>query len=185
MSVFAQKFGWGRDGAIDSQKYIAIYSQGRPRWSANLCRAASKLAERRGHLKIDGPDINSALPAYSAQRRLDLVGEHSQEYSYFNVLLQTFSGWKRRFTTQEMLTKISAEYIKKTTSTPGRQSDAVQLAHLLFRSGTITAVRKGGGRRAPRFEYEDRPTLLTSRAELDEGCDWEIPMFLRDALKIT
>lgn len=185
MSVFSQKYRWGRDGAIDSQKYIAIYSQGRPRWSAKLCRAAAKLANSRGHLKIDEPDVRSALPAYSAQRRLDLVGEHSQEYGEFNVLLQVFSGWNRRFTTQEMLTRISTDHIKKSTSQEARQSDAVNLAHLLFRSGAITAVNKTGGAKAQRYDYEDRPTLLTSRAELDEGCDWEVPMFLRDALKLS
>lgn len=185
MSVFCQKFPWGRDNSIDSQKYLALYSQGRPRWTSNLCREAAKKADLRGHLKIDEPDVKSVLPSYSAQRRLDLTGEHSQEYADFNGLLQTFSEWKRKFTTQELLTRISAEYIKKSTDAEVKQSDAVHLAHLLFRSGALTAVSKTGGRRALHLDYEDQPTLLTSRAALDQGFDWEIPMFLRPALKLA
>lgn len=183
-SVFQQKYPWGRDDRIESQTYVALYSQGRPRWSATLCRSAALKAEARGHIKIDEPDIKSALPTYSAQRRLDLVGEHSQEYRDMNGLIQVFSGWKKSFTTQEMLARISTEHTKKSTDSEVRSADAVQLAHLLFRSGAITAVSRGSGKKLKRLDYEDRPTLLTSRASLDEGFDWEIPMFLRAALKL-
>lgn len=183
-TVFQPKFPWGRDKQIDSQTYVALYSQGRPRWSAALCRQASLTADARGHLKIDEPDFRSVLATYSAQRRLDIVGEHSQEFKDFNGLIQIFSGWKRSFKTQEMLSRISNEYLKKVVASDSRSVDAVQLAHLLFRSGVINAVSNGGQRGARRMEYEDRPTLLTSRAALDEGFDWEIPMFLRAALKL-
>lgn len=182
--VFQQKFPWGRDNWIESQTYVALHSQGRPRWSAALCRAAALKADSRGHLKIDEPDFKSVLATYSAQRRLDLVGEHSQEFRDFNGLVQTLSGWKKIFTTQEMLARISAEYIKKSTDPAAKGFDAVQLANLMFRSGAINTVSKGGGKGAKRFDYEDRPTLLTSRAALDDGFDWEIPMFLRPALKL-
>ena len=183
-AVFQPKFAWGRDNKIDSQSYVALYSQGRPRWSASLCREAGRTADARGHLKIDEPDVKSVLAAYSAQRRLDIAGEHSQEYQDFNGLVQVFSGWKRTFTTQEMLSRISTDYLKKVVDSESKPFDAVQLAHLLFRSGVITAISKGGGKGVKRMEYEDRPTLLTSRAALDEGFDWEIPMFLRAALKL-
>lgn len=184
MAVFLQMYPWGRERQITSQKYIALYSQGRPRWTANLCRAAARLADSRGHFKIDEPDVRGALPSYSSQRRLDLAGEHSQEYRDFNGLLQVFSGWKKHFTTQEMLSRIHTEHIKKATDSEIRQRDAVQLAHLLFRSGALTAVSRNG-KRPQRFEYEDQPTLLTSRGALDEGCDWEVPMFLRAALRLA
>lgn len=183
-TVFQQKFPWGRDNQIESQTYVSLHSQGRPRWSAALCRAAAKVADGRGHLKIDEPDFKSVLASYSAQRRLDIVGEHSQEFRDFNGLVQVFSGWKKTFTTQEMLARISTAYIKKSTESEAKSLDAVQLAHLLFRSGVIGAVSKGAGKGAKRMEYEDRPTLLTSRAALDDGLDWEIPMFLRPALKL-
>lgn len=183
-SVFQQKYAWGRDNMIESQTYVALYSQGRPRWSAALCRAAALKADARGHIKIDEPDFKSVLAEYSAQRRLDIAGEHSQEYKDFNGLVQVFSGWKKLFTTQEMLARISSEYIKKLTGADGKAFDAVQLAHLLFRSGVISAVSNGGTKGAKHFDYEDRPTLLTSRAALDDGLDWEIPMFLRSALKL-
>lgn len=183
-TVFQPKFAWGRDNKIDSQSYVALYSHGRPRWSAALCREAARIADTRGHLKIDEPDIRSVLAAYSVQRRLDIAGEHSQEYQDFNALVQVFSGWNRTFTTQEMLSRISNSYLKKVVDSESRLFDAVQLAHLLFRSGVITAISKGSARGVKRMEYEDRPTLLTSRAALDEGFDWEIPMFLRAALKL-
>lgn len=182
-AVFQQKYPWGKDKVIDSQSYIALYSQGRPRWSASLCRAAAVIADGRGHIKIDEPDVRSALGAYSAQRRLDLVGEHSQEYKSINSLIQVFSGWKKSFTTQELLNRISAEHVKKSTDDEVRSSDSMQLAHLLFRSGVISAVK--GGAKTKRLDYEDVPTLLTSRASLDEGHGWEIPMFLRYALKVS
>ncbi|MGX5728979.1 P-loop ATPase, Sll1717 family [Pseudoxanthomonas beigongshangi] len=180
--IFQQKYPWGRDKQIDSQTYIALYSQGRPRWSSNLCRAAAVKADSRGHIKIDEPDIKSVLPEYSAQRRLDLTGEHSQEYDHIGSLMQVFSGWRRSFTTQELLGRIHAEHIRK--SKEQGSSDAVQLAHLLFRGGVISAVKEDGGKRAKRLEFEENPTLLTSRISLDEGYGWEIPMFLRPALKL-
>lgn len=184
LSVFQQRFPWGRDTWMPSQKYVALYSQGRPRWSAKLCRAAAHKASGRGHFRIDEPDVRGVLGEYSLQRRLDLVGEHAQEYPDFNGLLQVFSGWQRSFSTQEMLSRISSHHTKKATDQTSRQADALQLAHLLFRSGAITAIG-GSGKKATRVEFEDRPTLLTSRAEPDEGFNWEIPMFLRDALKLN
>lgn len=149
-----------------------------------MCRAAAGKAEARGHLKLDEPDFKSVLATYSAQRRLDIAGEHSQEFKDFNGLVQLFSGWKKIFTTQEMLARISSDYIKKTTDSEFKALDAVQFAHLLFRSGVISATTKGGGKGAKHYDYEDRPTLLTSRAALDDGLDWEIPLFLRPALKL-
>lgn len=180
LKIFPHRYPWGRDDQIPPQKYLAFYSQGRPRWTAKLCRAAADKSIRRGHLKVEESDVKSVLAAFSAQRRLDLVGEHNFEYPDFNGLLQVFSGWKKKFTTQEMLSRISADHIRKATvgEVDPKMKDAVNLAHLLFRSGAIGAVSAGKGR-PEHFEYEDRPTLLASRANLDEGNDWEIPMFLR------
>lgn len=186
LKVFTQKFPWGKDASIDSQKYLALYSQGRPRWTANLCRAAAIKADARGHQKIDEMDVKSVLGSYSAQRRLDLAGEHSSEYRDFNGLLQIFSGWKKKFSTTELLSRISNEHIKKATASEGetRLQDAVQLAHLLFRAGALAAIKKNASYRNQHLDYEDKPTLLTSRAALDEGFDWEIPMYLRPAFKM-
>lgn len=184
LRVFPYRYPWGREETISTQKYLALHSQGRPRWTAKLCRAAALKAYERGHQKVEEGDVKFVFPSYSSQRRLDLVGEHSSEYQDFNGLLQVFSGWQRKFKTQEMLARISSEHLKKATGdAAARNYDAVQLAHLLFRSGALTAV-SGAGKKAQRLDYEDAPTLLTSRADLDEGYEWEIPLFLRPALKM-
>lgn len=184
IKVFPLRYPWGQN-SIPAQKYLALYSQGRPRWTAKLCRAAAHKAAARGHQKIEETDVRGVMATYSAHRRLDLVGEHSFEYGDFNGLLQIFSGWKKKFTTQEMLSRISAEHIRRATASEvdPKSRDAVNLAHLLFRSGALNAVDESRNR-IEHLEYEDRPTLLTSRANLDEGYGWEIPLFLRPDFRL-
>ena len=177
--IFPSTYTWGGDKAIDSKRFLAIYSQGRPRWTTKLCRAAALKAARRGGDRIELRDLNAELGAYSLQRRQDIVGEHSHEYSDFNALLQIFADWKKRFTTPELLKRISELHIAKLVP-PALKPDPVYLAHLLFRSGFINAVRLNKRtNKADHYEFEDRPTLLISRGNLDEGCEWEIPLFLR------
>jgi len=176
--VFPQKYPWGSSGMIDSQKYLSLYSQGRPRWTAKLCRAAAEKSYRRGHDKVEERDVRDVLSAYSAARRSDIVGEHSHEYPQFNVMCQIFSQWKRRFTTQELLSRIANNHLKLHTIGEGDRADPIYLAHLLFRAGLINGV-KAGVKRPEYVEFEDRPNLLTSRGNLDEGCLWEVPMYLR------
>jgi hypothetical protein len=177
--IFPSNYEWGRGKQIDSRRFLALYSQGRPRWTAKLCRSAALRAVRRGSERIEAVHINAELSSYSLQRRQDLVGEHTHEYSEFNSLLQVFADWQKKFTSQELLKRISERHIAKIVP-PAVKPDPVYLAHLLYRSGFINAVKinKQTGK-AQYFEYEDRPTLLMSRGNLDEGCDWEIPMFLR------
>lgn len=45
-SVFQQKFPWGRDNWIESQTYVSLFSQGRPRWSA--ANVSRRCGEGRG-----------------------------------------------------------------------------------------------------------------------------------------
>lgn len=177
-AVFPRTFQWGRDGGISSQKYLSIFSQGRPRWTSKLCRAAALRAAKNGHVKVEESDLRSELIRYSLRRRQDLVGEHSYEYAEFNSLLQIFHRWQKRFKTSDLLRRIVELHIKKMPG-QGEKPDPVVLAHLLYRAGFMNAARQRRDGKSEYFEFEDRPGLLTSRGDLDEGCEWEIPMFLR------
>lgn len=181
--VFPAKYPWGKNKSISPEHYISLMSQGRPRWTSKLCRAAALRAHRNGRALISEEEMQREVNSYSSKRRQDLAGEHSHEYRDFNSLLQIFFRWNKKFSTQELIKRISDLHIKRIPGT-SEKPDPIYLANLLYRSGFINATRDNGKGKNSYFEFEDRPNLLTSRGDLDEGCSWEIPMFLRKEFDI-
>lgn len=177
-AIFPTWYSWGKGGRISPSRFLSLLSQGRPRWTSKLCRASAEHAFRARHVLVEEGDVQAKLASYSLKRRQDLVSEHSYEYPEFNSLLQIFANWKRKFTSQELLKRVNEFHIKRIPGT-GQKPDPVALAHLLYRAGFINAVRQRPKAKPEYYEFEDRPGLLMSRGDLDEGCDWEIPMFLR------
>ena len=60
-------------------------------------------------------------------------------------------------------------------------ADALELLHFLFRIGFVQGVAQVG-RSKRYFRYEDRPELLRSPVNLDDGMDWQIQQAFQAAL---
>jgi hypothetical protein len=65
-----------------------------------------------------------------------------------------------------------------------QSGDSLYIAYFLFRIGFLHARDEKAKTGLGFVKFEDRPSLLTSRANLDDGLVWEIHPSFRDALKI-
>ncbi|HHC6526323.1 TPA: hypothetical protein ACN34I_003497 [Vibrio parahaemolyticus] len=164
---------------------LSSFSYGRPRWSAKLLREAAKIAARNGNKNIKWSDLTPTIPNYSRQRYMELLAEHRHQFPNLEKLFEIFAHNGSAYTTEELLMKVD-QYVKvygkpciDGSETP---SSNLEVAHFLYRTGFIIGRSKEN--RSFYVEFEDRPTLLLSEANLDDGLEWNIPMCYRRALSI-
>lgn len=118
---------------------------------------------------------------YGRLRLDDLYREHAHQFSGLRGLVESFSNTQARHTTEQLCNQIRSRYVSVAIKAEGvpaingvRTEDAIQLAHFLYRIGFISA-RSDQGVGALRFvRYEQRPDLLKSSVNLDDGMMWEI-----------
>ncbi|MCR9342600.1 hypothetical protein NB530_15310 [Vibrio alginolyticus] len=182
--LLASKYPWYKK-RVYSVVPLSIFSYGRPRWSSKLLRDAAKNSASNGNENIKWNDLKSAFPTYSRQRYLELLAEHRHQFPQLEKLFECFSHGPSRYKTKALLSKTS-EYISRYGAPKidgsESESDNLNVAHFLFRSGFIV----GSSEQEDNYyvEFEDRPTLLVTDANLDDGLDWVIPMCYRKALSI-
>ncbi len=185
--VFREPFSWGRR-MLESFRPIHIYSAGRPRWAAQLCKLAAVDAYDKSSRFIVFGHIRSVLTRYGALRVSDLYKEHRHQCPTLQAVVESFSGGVVRFTTNDLLSHISTKIIDPygIPVIDGISSDrgALSVASFLYRIGFI-AARDENNRAALSFvRFEDRPDLLSTDANLDDGLNWEIHPSYREVLRI-
>lgn len=185
--IFREPFFWaGRP--LESFRPIHILSAGRPRWAAQLCKMAAKdaFSKKTGHISLG--HIRSVLRDYGAFRVNDLYKEHRHQCVMLQDIIESFSNGAQRYTTDELLDYIFEKIIKRigTPKIDGISADRGNLAvaKFLFRCGFIAARDESDPTGLGFVRYEDRPNLLSSEANLDDGLDWEIHPSYRDVLRI-
>lgn len=183
--LLAKNYPWYKK-RVYSLIPLSSFSYGRPRWSAKLIREASANASRNGNENIKWDDLKSCFPEYSRQRYKELLAEHRHQFPELERLFECFSHGPSLYTTEELLERIKSSYIanhgKPKIDGANTESDELMVAHFLFRSGFI--IGRGPDEDTFYVEFEDRPTLLVTKENLDDGLNWNIPMCYRKALSI-
>jgi hypothetical protein len=165
-----------------------MLSAGRPRWAAQLCRLAAEQAYNNGRDQITMPNIEASLKKYGQLRLSDLYKEHKHQCPKMEILIEVFSTERPRYTTSDLLAKIETDIVNKQED-PIKidgvvsKDTVLDIAHFLYRIGFLAARDdKSGVLGFVRFE--DRPHLLSSRENPDDGLGWEIHPAYRSVLRI-
>jgi hypothetical protein len=185
--VFNEPFSWsGRP--LEAFRPIHILSAGRPRWAAQLCKLAGSEAFQNNSDKISIGHIRSVLRPYGKLRVADLYKEHRHQCSRLEDLIECFSGGKKRYSTKELLDHLVDNVISPrgfpNIDGVHAEGGVIGVASFLYRIGFITARDDQDVAGLGFIRFEDRPTLLTTKANLDDGLDWEIHPSYRSVLRI-
>jgi len=189
--AFLKRMSWG-DHSVPPYHPIRILSAGRPRWMSQLCRLAGNQAKANGESHIGIQQINQVMGIYGRSRLDDLYKEHNHQYGDLKGLVEAFSGGPRRYTTEQLLDKILHDYsgrvgVRNLPLIDGYPyKELYQLAHFLFKCGFIAGHNSQKPTLAvPEFvTFEQRPELLTTRINPDDGMMWEIQPSYRQVLRI-
>jgi hypothetical protein len=103
-------------------------------------------------------------------------------------VIEAFAGTSHEFTTKELLDIVNDRIIN-VTGMPEidgivASNDTLLVAHFLFRIGLISGREDLGGY-LNFVQYEDRPQLLSSEQNLDDGLIWSVHPTYRSVLKIA
>jgi hypothetical protein len=186
--VFKEPFPWGRR-LLRAFRPIHILSAGRPRWATQLCRIAGGRAHQLKRTLIGMGDIKTSLKEYGQSRLSDLYKEHRHQCAEIEVLVETFAGGSAQFTTDELLQRVRTHIINK-HGMPALDGISIMprelaVAHFLFRIGFVNARDESADDGPLGFiRFEDRPHLLSSNQNRDDGLPWEIHPSYRTVLRI-
>jgi len=186
--AFAETFPWKRKDA-NTPPHLVIHtlSSGRPRWALQLCKAAAKSAAAKRHEVITMEDIDASTEAYGQRRISDIVAEHSYECPQIREVITAFANGPAHYKTDELVITIRDRRILPHISptidgVPIKRP--LEIAHFLFRIGFLTAREELTRDEYRHHNYEDRPSLLQDRGNIDQGMSWEIHPFFRTVLKL-
>lgn len=185
--IFKEPFEWsGR--RLESFRPIHILSAGRPRWAAQLCKLAGNDAFQKNANLISMGHIRSVLKNYGQFRIADLYKEHRHQCARLEEIIESFSGGRRRFTTDQLLQAITDKIVRRggipiIDGIPAANGSRT-VAHFLFRIGFITARDEEDRTGLGFVRFEDRPNLLSTNVNLDDSHSWEVHPSYRDALRI-
>jgi hypothetical protein len=189
--AFKRRIKWGAS-AVPAPQVLKILGAGRPRWMAQLCRLAGKKARDSGVDRIGPVEINEVMGPFGRLRLADLYKEHSHQFPDLQRLIESFSNGNRRFSTDQLTTKLMNDYvkIKGAKGIPAIDGDefkdVLQLCHFLFKCGFFLAHNLADTSiENPEFiSFEMRPDLLQVGTNLDDGMVWEIQPSYRTILRI-
>lgn len=185
--VFKNPFPWSSH-TVDCFRPIHILSAGRPRWAAMLCKLAGQAAVACGNNTISIRHISSQLKTYGKSRIDDLYKEHRHQCAQLADIIESFSGGPAKYTTKELLEHITEKIIRGKGVVPivgaSPSGGSIAIAHFLFQIGFICARDSRKEDTLGFVRFEDRPNLLTTNTNLDDGLPWEIHPSYRGILRI-
>ncbi len=186
--IFPDTYIW-RGKPQDSIQVIHNYAAARPRWALQLCRmaVAAELKNGRTPEQISLPMIENIINSYGELRLQQVVAEHIHQCPNIKDLLLTFARKGSLFTTDKLLKTINkAREIIDITLPPNEHPDDMSIAHFLFMIEFISGVeKKPGSTREMIFRYNQKPYLLMSATNYDEGLDWRVHPAYWGALHIS
>lgn len=184
--VFDSPMPWGGgDKVRPPHVVLTTLSRNRPRWLIELSKEAARSAAQRGRDKIGFDDIKNNLGAFGHKRIQDTVAEFKAQCPQIEDLLAAFSQQRCRYRTDELIKTIHNRIMNAVHPTivgyVGRPSD-IDVAHFLFQIGFLTARKDYGNGDYDHFSFAQKPLLLRTHTNLDEGMSWEIHPVFREVL---
>lgn len=187
--VFDSPMPWGGSDRT-RPPHIALWTltAHRPRWLVELCKEAGKAATKRGVKRINLDDIKSQLEVFGRKRIEDTEAEFKSQCPQIAELLGAFSRQPDIYSTDELLKTIHNRVIQAVNPAlvgqVGKPSD-LDVAHFLFQIGFLAGRRDYGERGGyDHVLYREKPTLLRSRTNIDDGLRWEINPIYREVLNL-
>lgn len=185
--IFNEPFTW-TTRRLESFRPIHILSAGRPRWAAQLCKFAGQDAFNKNSSRISIGHVRSVLKKYGVFRLSDLYKEHRHQCAFLQIIIESFSGGRFRFTTDQLFDHISDKIVKRygipvidgVSATRG----GLSVAHFLYRCGFIAARDEADVTGLGFIRFEERPDLLSTDVNLDDGLAWEIHPSYREVLRL-
>lgn len=188
--AFEHLLNWGGN-KVPAIQVVNILCAKRPRWMAQLCRRAGVQASKRGGNRINVNDIVRVMKQFGEQRLADLYKEHGHQCAKLQSVIECFADGPSRYSTAQMLERIGSNYLTRVPETEwpsidGKRVDgALPLGHFLFRIGFLQGQSPGAENSGREFvDYEERPDLLTTYTNLDDGLVWAVYPSYRNVLRI-
>lgn len=182
--IFDGRWAW----ANQPHHFIHVLSGGRPRWGLQLCRLAAAEGHRVGNrrqLKVGF--AKQVLQTYGRLRIDDLTREHRHQCPQIDDLVQAFARQRVRYTTDELMAFIEAAILRKASVEVDGSAvvNPMAVAHFLYRCDFLLARDKQDGGNLVLYRFEEKPQLLTSATNPDEGLVWEVAPGYRQALNLS
>lgn len=185
--IISPIFPWGKR-TRPSYKVIHLLSNGRPRWAAQLCKMAGHKAFEDRKDQIQLKHIDDIMSKYGQYRLDDLYREHNHQCSHMERVIESFAGGYRRYNTHNFMDRIMKKIVRRYGPLKIDGIDNVQgtlgIAHFLYRIGFIQGCSGEDNLDDEPTSFEDRPDLLKTDINLDDGLDWEIHPSYRKVLRI-
>jgi hypothetical protein len=188
--VFQGQMVWGmhKDRTHLKEKYaheiIATMSHHRPRWMIQLAKAAANKAKQCRCKIIQQEHLTAPLEELGSQRIKDMAAEFGKSCPQISQIINAFANLREDYTTAELLTAIQNRVLNSMNvhiAGKGEKLTSREVGALLFQIGFLTARQENeSGYR--HYTFEERPSLLESKNNIDHGCTWEIHPIFRQAL---
>jgi hypothetical protein len=128
------------------------------------------------------------MQKYGEARLSDLYKEHRHQCQNLENLIESFARGPSRYTTSQLFTRITDRIIRKhgipEIDGVKKSGGAADVAHFLFRIGFICGRDEIGKSGLDFVRYEDRPNLLSTKQNYDDGLIWEMHPSYRKVLRI-
>lgn len=185
--LFETPMPWGRDSTRPATSVLYTLSRHRPRWMIELVKESAKKTHKRDGSKINWDDIKDVLGSFSKNRYDDTVIEFKSHCAELPELLTAFTNQKERYTTDELLKLIRDSVLQQIHPKIAGYTEPVQpreVAQFLFEIGFLSARLDRQDGSYEHKTFAEKPDLLDSRLNIDQGYSWEIHPVFRQALNL-
>ena len=186
--VFENPVYWGGNNS-KRDIYVPLHtlSRHRPRWMIELCKAAALSANTANSDIITLDNINKKLGSFGQSRIEDMVVEFQPQCEKIRQLVVAFAGQNERYSTDKLLTVIRNRVLQSVTpkivgvlGVPGPR----EVAHFLFQIGFLSARKDHADGTYTHYSYAEKPELLVTENNIDQGMSWEIHPVFRQTLDL-
>lgn len=184
--IFQNPMPWGQKNKSPISILYTL-SRHRPRWGIELAKKAGESAAISGNGKIRYDDIKSKLSDFGLQRIIDAVAEFKSQCPQVEDLLIAFKGQPNKYTTDKLFKTIEKRILQglqpKIIGVIGT-AGAKEVAQFLYQIGFLSARNDISNNEYEHILYAEKPSLLKTSTNLDQGYLWEIHPIFRDALDL-
>lgn len=161
-NIFINNFRWGHLHVTPYQ-VIHIFSAGRPRWAAQLCRIAAKDAYNKKSPFIGFGNITYAMAEYGRFRLSDLQKEHDHQCNRLAEIVESFRNKSKEYRLSQLRKHVEDNILNVLSDIQidnVKISQPIDIVKFLYRIGFIT-LRNDEYDNARGFtRFEDAPDLL-------------------------
>lgn len=189
--LFDAEMDWGynttRNVAKHRQPHVVLstLSRNRPRWMIELVKlAASRAANEKSPL-IYLKHIVEVLDGFGRTRIDDLSAEYRSECAQVRDLVNAFADGAEDYSTADLHTLITNKILNHLDIyfvSTGRPQRPMQVAAFLYEIGFLTAREEVSEKEYKHYTFAEKPDLLHTRTNVDQGMTWEIHPVFRQAL---